>query len=58
MSATTIAQQRLYYQRISHSTFHSPAEVVQWLGALQAQDYASAEWTIGLRLAGATPALA
>lgn len=55
MTKPTIAQQRLYYQRISYSTFQTLAEVVQWLGALQAQDYASAQWTIGLRLPGATP---
>jgi hypothetical protein len=56
MSVPTIAQQRLYHQRISHSTFQTPVEVVQWLGAIQAQDYASAEWTIGVRLPNATPA--
>lgn len=55
MSALTIAQQRLYHQRISYSTFQAPVEVVQWLGAIQAQDYASAEWTIGVRLPGSTP---
>jgi hypothetical protein len=56
MTTPTIAQQRLAHQRISYSHFQSPGEVVQWLGALQAQDYASAEWTIGLRLPGASPA--
>jgi len=44
----TIAKQRLYNQRIAHPHFQTPGEAVQWLGALQAQDYASAEWTIGL----------
>src|SRR4051812_2813341 len=57
MPATpTIAQQRLYHQRISHSPFQNPSEVVQWLGAVQAQDYASAQWTIGLRLTNPNPA--
>jgi hypothetical protein len=56
MTTTTIAQQRLYLQRITSSEFGKPVEVVQWLGALQAQDYASAAWTIGLRIPGATAA--
>lgn len=54
---TTIAQQRINHQRIAYQHFQTPGEVVQWLGALQAQDYASAEWTIGLRMAKASPAL-
>ena len=28
--------------------------MVQWLGAVQAQDYAAAKWAVGLRLQGAT----
>ena len=50
----TIAQQRLHAQRIAHSDFQTAHDVVQWLGALQAQDRASAAWTIGLRLPSAT----
>ena len=33
-----------------------PAEVVAWLGAIQAQDYAGAKWSIGLRLPNTTDA--
>ncbi len=32
----------------------SPAEVASWMGALQAQDLASAEWSFGIRCAGLT----
>ena len=56
MTHLTIGLQRLYHQRISGSDFGTVVETVKWLGALQAQDYASAEWTIGLRLPGAMPA--
>ncbi|MBC7813435.1 MAG: AlkZ family DNA glycosylase, partial [Burkholderiales bacterium] len=46
----TIAHQRLYHQRISHKQFKTPSEAVAWLGAMQAQDYLGALWSIGLRL--------
>lgn len=39
-------------QRLLGSRLRSPAEVVAWLGAVQAQDYAGAKWAIGLRGAG------
>jgi hypothetical protein len=47
----SIAQLRLAYQGISSSRHQSVQEVVTWLGALQAQDYAGAKWSLGLRLA-------
>ena len=49
-----IAQLRLQRQRIVGAKFDSPAEVVAWLGAIQAQDYASSLWAIGLRMREAT----
>jgi Winged helix DNA-binding domain len=52
----TIAQQRLAAQRITQPDFDTAAAVAQWLGALQAQDYTSGAWTIGLRLPSATMA--
>ncbi len=51
-----IAAQRLHNQRLSHSDFSSPVEVVRWLGALQGQDYAGAKWSVGMRLPGSTDA--
>jgi winged helix DNA-binding protein len=49
-----IARQRLHNQLITRSTFEKPEDVVQWLGAVQAQDYAAAKWAVGLRLPGTT----
>lgn len=45
-----IARLRLHNQQIATQRFRRPGEVVSWLGALQAQDYAGALWSIGLRL--------
>ena len=45
-----IIANRLYNQLISRPAFESPAEVVGWLGAVQAQDYAAAKWAVGLRM--------
>jgi len=49
-----IALQRLINQHIALATFEQPGDVVKWLGAVQAQDYAGAKWALGLRLKGAT----
>jgi hypothetical protein len=54
MAQLDIVGQRLHNQRIAWSAFAKPEEVVQWLGAVQAQDYAAAKWAIGLRLPNAT----
>ena len=45
-----IARLRLQRQRIASGKFESPAEIVSWFGAMQAQDYAAALWAIGLRM--------
>jgi len=47
---------RLVNQKLAGSTFRHPGEVVSWLGAVQAQDFAGAKWAIGLRAAGLTEA--
>ncbi|HEX3646034.1 MAG TPA: winged helix DNA-binding domain-containing protein [Vicinamibacterales bacterium] len=52
----TTAQQRLRTQRLAGPGFDSPAEVVRWLGAVQAQDFAGALWAVGMRTTGATAA--
>jgi hypothetical protein len=41
---------RLHAQRVATTAFTRPAEVVAWLGAVQAQDYLGALWGVGLRL--------
>lgn len=51
--AISIADLRLYHQSIiGHAA--TPKEVVQRLGAVQAQDYTSALWAVGLRAGEAT----
>ena len=45
-----IAVQRLHSQQLEDTGLERPGEVVVWLGAVQAQDYAGAKWSIGLRL--------
>ncbi len=48
-----IAGQRLINQRIAGTPFESPADVVGWLGAVQAQDFLGALWAVGLRMRNA-----
>ena len=38
-----IACQQLHNQLFTRSTFEKSEDVVQWLGAVQAQDYAAAK---------------
>lgn len=49
----SIAVQRLVSQQLAHSRLSNPAEVVHWLGAVQAQDYLGAKWSLGLRIENA-----
>jgi hypothetical protein len=56
MTSSDIARQRLHNQHISGSTFEQPADVVAWLGAVQAQDYLGSLWAVGLRMRKAVEA--
>jgi len=47
-----IAHQRLLNQHIALQTFEKPDDVVRWLGAVQAQDYAAAKWAVAQRTKG------
>lgn len=49
MTPSDMAYRRLYNQRIVGPRCADPAEVVRWLGAMQAQDYHQALWATGLR---------
>jgi hypothetical protein len=51
-----IARLRLANQHIARPVFDDPAAVVQWMGAVQAQDYLGGLWAVGLRTRGATEA--
>ena len=57
MTNLQIAHRRLYNQFLSQQSFARPGELVQWLGAVQAQDYGAAKWALGLRLHGTTDAM-
>jgi len=45
-----IADQRLHNQGITGTGRRQPADVVAWLGAVQAQEYLSAKWGLALRM--------
>jgi hypothetical protein len=47
---------RLVSQRILGSSFEAPEEAMRWMLAMQAQDFGSARWSLGLRARGATEA--
>lgn len=49
MTKAEIITTRLYNQQLSEPTFSTPEEVVSWMGAMQAQEYAMAKWAIALR---------
>ena len=51
-----ITRLRLHNQRLSTTTFKSPAEAVGWLGAVQSQDYAGAKWALSQRVQNASDA--
>jgi len=52
LNQNDIAQARLANQGLMHSEFTTAAEVVAWLVAVQAQDYAGAKAALGLRARG------
>jgi hypothetical protein len=54
LMAVLIAAQRLRNQRISRPQRCEPVDVVQRLGAVQAQEYSAAKWAIALRMSGTT----
>lgn len=54
MISSDIGVQRLISQRVVPPPFTDPAEVVRWLGAVQAQDFLGSLWAIGCRMQQAT----
>lgn len=54
MTNLDIARQRLHNQHITQRTFETPQALVEWLGAVQSQDFAAAKWALGLRLQSVT----
>ena len=56
MMRVDIPTERLKNQRIDGRPLKRPIDVVRWLVASQAQDFAGAKWALGLRASGATDA--
>jgi len=54
MNLADIAQFRLGSQQIAETKFKTVKDIVAWMGAIQAQDYAMVKWAIGVRLPNAT----
>jgi hypothetical protein len=54
--ATDMICHRLHNHRLGQEKFERPSQVVTWYGAMQAQDYASIKWAVGLRCYDATDA--
>jgi hypothetical protein len=53
MHPLDIAHTRLHNQRLADNPLAAPVDVVRWLGAVQAQDYGPAKWSLGERSRGA-----
>jgi hypothetical protein len=53
---TLVAQRRLLQQHLGAQPFTNVSQVVHWLGAVQAQDFAGAKWALGVRTTGTTDA--
>ncbi len=50
MTLPEIARRRLMNQQLAGTTLQTAPEMVAWLGAVQAQEYAHSRWSLGLRL--------
>ena len=49
-----IVEQRIINQQLAGTKFKTPEEIVSWMGAMQAQDYAMSKWAVGVRLPNST----
>ncbi|TCC96638.1 winged helix DNA-binding domain-containing protein [Pedobacter hiemivivus] len=54
MTKAALLNHRLVNQQISETVFKTPQEIVSWMVAMQAQEYAMSKWAIALRLKGVT----
>ncbi|HEV3030025.1 MAG TPA: winged helix DNA-binding domain-containing protein [Polyangia bacterium] len=54
MSPLAVVHERLANQRLVGPRYARPADAVEWLGAVQAQDYRGSLWGVGLRTRAAT----
>lgn len=54
MTSTDISNIRLISQQVASTKFKTVKDIVGWMGAMQAQDYAMSKWAIGARLPNST----
>lgn len=54
MTTNAIAHLRFHNQHIRGNIFSSVKQIVSWMGAIQAQDYAMSKYAIGVRLKNST----
>lgn len=54
MQQIDLTRLRLQNQQIQNSQLSTPLELINWMGAMQAQDFNQAKWAVGLRLPGIT----
>lgn len=52
----TLTDRRLHFHSLAAPRFDRAVDVVEWLGAVQAQDYAGAKWAVAQRTTGLTDA--
>src|SRR5688500_5464003 len=52
MAELDVLRLRLRNQRLDKGTFARPEDVVRWFGAMQAQEFAPAKWSVGQRTTG------
>lgn len=56
MNVAELIKLRLMNQQIADTAFRKPEDMVGWMVAMQAQEFALAKWAIGLRLPGSREA--
>src|SRR5687768_13679989 len=57
LTLAEIARRRMAGQKLIATSFDDPLGVVDWLAAVQAQDYPGSKWGIALRAEGVTDAM-
>jgi len=57
MTVKQLLTLRLQNQQLTQQKIEDPAELVAWMGVVQAQDYAMSKWAVGQRLQKATDGL-
>jgi hypothetical protein len=51
-----LLRSRLYFQGLNHTPFETPADMVRYFGAVQAQDFLGSLWAVGQRVENGTEA--